>query len=219
MPTIAAAAGRAAIRRRIPRRARWRTSPRSSRPRRVGVSPRAVVRRRAGARSRGGRPPDHEGGRVRAALRGRRRTARRRGARGSTRSVSSPSGNRGGAVKYFMKDMVGAPAAVVVDDAADAVDLAQARSRRPYAAVRRRGDDAVQDSASALRVDPRSDARDERLEDRSAAEGRRAGARGRHPRRTVPGAGRTNAQREARCPGASGRGVPGCPGSPHATRS
>ena len=45
------------------------------------------------------------------------------------------AGDRGGALKYFMKDMVGAPAAMVVDDASDAVDLAKARGRRAHASV------------------------------------------------------------------------------------
>ena len=86
-------------------------------------------------------------------------------------------GNRGGAVKYFMKDMVGAPAPLVVHDAADAVDLAQARSRRPHPPIRRGGDDRVPDSAGALRVDRGAGARDERVEDRSQVEGSRAGDR------------------------------------------
>ena len=98
--------------------------------------------------------PIKQGGGLRAALRGRQRSTRRRRARGSTRSVFWRAETAAAAVKYFMKDMVGAPAAHRRPDAADAVDLAQARGRRTYAPVRRRGDDGVQDSAGALRVDP-----------------------------------------------------------------
>ena len=77
--------------------------------RRVGVSSRAVVRRRAGAGSGGQRLPDQQGDRVRAALR--RRAGQRGGAEyeGQLKRLLA-AGNRGGAVKYFMKDMVGAPA-------------------------------------------------------------------------------------------------------------
>ena len=73
----------------------------------------SVVGRRARARSRGQRAARQQGRRLRAAVRGRQRPARRSRARGAARTLLA-EGNRGGAVRYFMKDMVGVPAPCVV---------------------------------------------------------------------------------------------------------
>ena len=110
---------------------------------------------------------DQQGGRVRTAVRGRQRPTRRRRARGSAQASArrGQSRRRGEVLHEGHGRRAGADGR---DDAPDAVDLAQARSRRPYAALRRRGDDGVQDSAGALRVDRGAGAGDERGEDRSA---------------------------------------------------
>ncbi len=117
------------------------------------------------------------------------------------------SGNRGAAVKYFMKDMVGAPAALVV-----LMRLMPWIWRKLEAVAHTLPYDAA--VMTAFRI-PRSrfasiavaGAGDERVEDRSQVERSCAGDRGGHPRRSVPRAGRTDAQREARRPDAGGHGV------------
>ena len=79
------------------------------------------------------------------------------------------AGNRGGAVKYFMKDMVGAPAPIVVMLRLMPWiwrKLEAVAHTLPYDAS---DHDAVQDSAGAFRVHPGAGPHDERHEDRSAA--------------------------------------------------
>ena len=120
------------------------------------------------------------------------------------------SGNRGGAVKYFMKDMVGAPAPFVVVmrlmpwiwrkleavahtlpyDAAVMTEFRIPRAR--FASIR-----VPALVMNGSKTDPR------------LKEAARAIADG-HSRRTAPRADRTDAQREARCPDAGGSGVPHC---------
>ena len=100
------------------------------------------------------------------------------------------SGNRGGAVKYFMKDMVGAPAPFVVVMRLMPWIWRKLEAVAHTLPVRRGGDDRVQDSASALRIDRDAGARHERVEDRSQVEGSRAGDRADDSRRAARRAGR-----------------------------